>query len=414
VDRQIVYPGSIPLDTDLLSLQRNTMVALGYLIQATLGASPVVDDLACTPTSPASLTVQIGPGSIIASGTIDPFPFGSLPADTSDPLLKMGVNTGPVSFTLTAPVVSGQSIAYLIEASLLEADASPVVLPYYNAANPLQPFSSQSNSGAAQNTQRVQRVQLQVKPGAPANAGTQAVPPVDSGWVGLYFVIVSYGQTQLTAASIAQIPNAPFVPFKLPSLAPGFSRQVVLTASATWTAPNNVNLIKVAICGAGGGGGSGSTGYGGAGGGAGGYAKSILSTYPGQAFFAYVGQGGTGGTTAGTPAGAGGTTNFGGLFSASGGAGGANAAAYSGGGAPGAGTGGSLNVLGGYGSDGNSGSLILAGNGGASFFGGGGRAAASGSSVQQQGQALGSGAGGAYGGPSNGGTGAGGVTIIEF
>ncbi len=414
MDRQIVYPGSIPLDTDLLSLQRNTMVALGYLIQATLGASPVVDDLACTPTSPASLTVQIGPGSIIASGTIDPFPFGSLPADTSDPLLKMGVNTGPVSFTLTAPVVSGQSIAYLIEASLLEADASPVVLPYYNAANPLQPFSSQSNSGAAQNTQRVQRVQLQVKPGAPANAGTQAVPPVDSGWVGLYFVIVSYGQTQLTAASIAQIPNAPFVPFKLPSLAPGFSRQVVLTASATWTAPNNVNLIKVAICGAGGGGGSGSTGYGGAGGGAGGYAKSILSTYPGQAFFAYVGQGGTGGTTAGTPAGAGGTTNFGGLFSASGGAGGANAAAYSGGGAPGAGTGGSLNVLGGYGSDGNSGSLILAGNGGASFFGGGGRAAASGSSVQQQGQALGSGAGGAYGGPSNGGTGAGGVTIIEF
>jgi len=414
VDRQIVYPGSIPLDTDLLSLQRNTMVALGYLIQATLGASPVVDDLACTPTSPASLTVQIGPGSIIASGTIDPFPFGSLPADTSDPLLKMGVNTGPVSFTLTAPVVSGQSIAYLIEASLLEADASPVVLPYYNAANPLQPFSSQSNSGAAQNTQRVQRVQLQVKPGAPANARTQAVPPVDSGWVGLYFVIVSYGQTQLTAASIAQIPNAPFVPFKLPSLAPGFSRQVVLTASATWTAPNNVNLIKVAICGAGGGGGSGSTGYGGAGGGAGGYAKSILSTYPGQAFFAYVGQGGTGGTTAGTPAGAGGTTNFGGLFSASGGAGGANAATYSGGGAPGAGTGGSLNVLGGYGSDGNSGSLILAGNGGASFFGGGGRAAASGSSVQQQGQALGSGAGGAYGGPSNGGTGAGGVTIIEF
>ena len=28
------------------------MVALGYLIQATLGASPVVDGLACTPTSP--------------------------------------------------------------------------------------------------------------------------------------------------------------------------------------------------------------------------------------------------------------------------------------------------------------------------------------------------------------------------
>lgn len=414
MDRQIVYPGSIPLDTDLLSLQRNTMVALGYLIQATLGASPVVDGLACTPTSPASLTVQIGPGSIIAPGTIDPFPFGSLPADTSDPLLKMGVNTGPVSFTLTAPAVSGQSIAYLIQASLLEADASPIVLPYYNAANPLQPFSGQSNSGAAQNTQRVQRVQLQVKPGAPANAGTQATPRVDQGWVGLYVVTVPYGQTQLTAAAIAQMPNAPFIPFKLPALAPGFSRQVVLTASSTWTAPNNVSLIKVALCGAGGGGGSGSTGYGGAGGGAGGYAASILSIYPGQAFYAYIGQGGTGGTAAGTPAGAGGTSNFGGLFSASGGAGGTSAAAYSGGGAPGAGTGGSLNVLGGYGSDGNSGNLVLAGNGGASYFGGGGRAAANGNTLQQQGQAFGSGGGGAYGGAGNGGAGAGGITIIEF
>ena len=33
MDRNIVYPGSIPLDTDLLTVNRNTMIALGYLAQ---------------------------------------------------------------------------------------------------------------------------------------------------------------------------------------------------------------------------------------------------------------------------------------------------------------------------------------------------------------------------------------------
>ena len=64
MDRNIVYPGSIPLDTDLLNINRNNMVALGYLAQAVLGTSIVVDGLACAPTTPASLTVVVGPGSI--------------------------------------------------------------------------------------------------------------------------------------------------------------------------------------------------------------------------------------------------------------------------------------------------------------------------------------------------------------
>ena len=141
MDRQIVYPGSIPLDTDLLSIQRNIMVALGYLTQATLGSSPVVDGLGCAPTNPASLTISVGPGSVALASVIDGSPFGSLAADTIDPLIKMGVNAAPTSFTLTAPVTSGQSTNYLIQANLLENDSTPVVLPFYNAANPAQPFS---------------------------------------------------------------------------------------------------------------------------------------------------------------------------------------------------------------------------------------------------------------------------------
>ena len=414
MDRQIVFPGSIPLDTDILSIERNTMIALGYLAQATLGGPSLADGLACTPTVPASLTISVGPGSITTSSTIDSTPFGSLPADTTDPLIKMGVNTTPTAFTLTAPTTSGQSINYLIQASLYESDATPVVLPYYNAANPAQPFSGPNNTGTAQNTQRLQRVELQLKPGAPANAGAQATPPIDAGWVGLYVVTVSYGQTQVTSANIVTLPTAPFIQFKLNTLAPGFSRAAIFHASGNFVVPNGVSLLKVRLCGGGGGGGAGANNQGGAGGGAGGYAEGIIAVTPGATIPVTVAPGGAGATTTGSAAGAGGTSNFGTALSATGGSGGGSAQTYAYGGAPGSGSGSSLVFPGGYGSDGNGGTLVFAGNGGASAFGGGGRAAAAGNYVQQNGTAPGSGGGGCYGSAGNGGAGANGIVIVEY
>ncbi len=414
MDRQIVFPGSIPLDTDILSIQRNAMVALGYLAQATLGGAPLVDGLVCSPTVPASLTVTVGPGSITVPATIDPLAFGSLAADSADPLIKMGINTTPTSFTLTAPPTSGQTINYIIQANLLEADADPVVLPYYNAANPAQPFSGPNNSGAAQNTQRLQRVQLQLKPGAPANAGSQVTPPIDDGWVGLYVLTVNFGQTQVTSTSIATLPAAPFVQFKLNSLTPGFSRMSTFYNSTAFVVPNGVSLVKVRLCGGGGGGGAGAANLGGAGGGAGGYAEAVVPVTPGESITITVGGGGASATTTGTGSGSGGTSSFGTHLSATGGAGGTSAAPFASGGNPGTGSGGSLVLTGGYGSDGNGGEVMFAGNGGASAFGGGGRAASSGGFAQQNGSAPGSGGGGCYGINGNGGTGAPGIVIVEY
>lgn len=136
MDRNIVYPGGIPLDTDMLSVNRNVMIALGYLAQAVLGGSTVVDGLGCSSTAPASMSVTVGPGSITQMLVVDALSYGSLPADSSDPLVKMGINVGVTTFTLVAPTTSGQAVNYLIEASLEESDADPIVLPYYNAANP--------------------------------------------------------------------------------------------------------------------------------------------------------------------------------------------------------------------------------------------------------------------------------------
>lgn len=218
MDRSIVYPGAIPLDTDILNAQQRAMVAVGGVLRAAFGEDTLLDGMACVPTIPASMSVTVDPGSIISVQALEPTQYGSLSADSSDSLVKMGINVSGTSFTLTAPTTPGQSINYLIEGTFLEADSSPTVLPYYNSANPSQPFSGPGNTGVPQNTVRTQRASLELKAGAPANTGTQTTPAVDVGYVGMWVITVNYGQVSITASSIKQYAGAPFIIHKLSSL----------------------------------------------------------------------------------------------------------------------------------------------------------------------------------------------------
>ena len=321
MDRIIVYPGSIPLDTDLLSTNLNAMIGLGYLAQAVFGTNTIADGLVCGPTSPPSLTVTVGPGSLTQLTTIDTLDYGSLPANSTDPLLKIGVNVASTTFSLVAPTTTGQSTNYIIEGSFLESDVDPLVLPYYNAANPAQPYSGPTNSGVAQNTMRIQRVQLQLKSGAPAPTGQQQAPPVDSGWVGLYGVTVSYGQTEVLASSISVLPAAPFLTWKLPQLRPGFASGVqTFTTSGSFTIPSGVTQVEVELWGGGSGSFASIGGQPSGGGAGGGYArKRVTNLSPGQVVAVTVGSGGNGGTTSGVAATGGGTSSFSSYVSATGG-----------------------------------------------------------------------------------------------
>ena len=418
MDRNIVYPGAIPLDSDLLSINRNTMIALGYLAQLVLGNSTVADGLACTPTVPASLTVTVGPGSITQLSVVDASAYGSLPADTTDQLVKIGVNLTASSFTVAPPTTSGQSVNFLIQAALLEVDATPVVLPYYNAANPSQPYSGPTNSGAAQNTLRTQRVQLQLKAGAPATAGTQITPPIDNGWVGLYVVTVSYGQTAITATSIAALPAAPFVSWKLPMLRPGFASGVQsYAASGSFVVPAGVTQIEAEVWGAGSGSFASSATSPSGGGAGGGYArKRITGLTPGQSVPITVGAGGSAGTTTVSP-GPGGTTSVGSYVSATGG--GLNpiatiASPGLGASAPGSGVGGDINASGGTGGNavGNNGGV-----GAGCAMGGGTTSVASSYAVTGQspgGGASGAGTTGTGNTPQAGASGASGLVLVRW
>jgi hypothetical protein len=117
MDRQIVYSGAIPLDTDLLNTNKNLMIALGFALQAILGGSTVVDGLACTPTGPASQQVLVAQGSIYSVENVDGTAYGSLGSDTSHQILKQGITAlGNTAFTCAAPSTSGQPYLHLVSA----------------------------------------------------------------------------------------------------------------------------------------------------------------------------------------------------------------------------------------------------------------------------------------------------------
>jgi hypothetical protein len=414
MDRVIVYPGGIPLDTDLLNTNRNTMVALHALIAATLGTTTAADGLAVVPTNPASMNVVVSQGSLTTYTALDSVAYGSLPADTTDSIVKMGVLLQPATLPLTAPTTAGTSIAYLVEAAFSESDQDPVVLPYYNAANPAQPYLGPNNTGAAQNTLRAQSVAIQVKAGAAAPTGSQVVPPADPGWTPLAAIQVNAGVSAITAAMIFQAPATRFVPFKLPDLRPGFSQPSVFVASGSFVVPPWVTRARVTVIGGGGAGGTHASLPGG-GGGAGGVAIKWLSgLVPNTVIPVTVGQGGAGSGTPGNGA-PGQSSSFGSYVSATGGqgGGGGSGSATPIGGQGGSGVGGDVNFSGSWGND----AVPPSGLGGS----GGGPGAGKGGTgvIGQNAPTFGVGGGGGGGGASGGvglagGSGGGGLVYVEY
>ncbi len=410
MDRIIVYPGAIPLATDLLNTNRNTMIALHALIAATLGTSAAVDGLAIGPTTPPSMNIVVSPGSITQFGPLDSSAYGSIAADVSDTIVKMGVLLGQVTLGIAAPPTPGTTIAYLLEASFTENDQNPVVLPYYNAANPAQPYLGPNNTLQAQATLRQQTVTLNLKAGAAAPSGTQTLPPLDPGWVSLGAIEVSAGATEIDASAIFPQANTRFVPWKLPDLRPGFASAQSFTASGSFVVPNSVTRLKVTVIGGGGAGGTHATLPGG-GGGAGGQAQLWLSGLTGGTPISVtVGAGGQPSSGNGN-GGNGQPSSFGGYVSATGGVGGGGGSgtATPAGGTGGTGVGGTVNLAGSFGGD----AVPPSGRGG----NGGGPGAGRGSTnnIGESAPANSAGGGGGGGGPGfAGGGGGGGLVLVEY
>ncbi|HWT68073.1 MAG TPA: pyocin knob domain-containing protein [Pseudomonas sp.] len=212
MDRQIVYPGQILPETSLLQMAKDSMIGLAKLSAAVLGTSTMANGFAVTPTGPASLQVVCAPGEIYSLTSIDALAFSTLPADTTHSIMKQGILLDGVTLSCPAPGTTGQSINYLVQVTYQDSDSTPVLLPYYNSANPALPFSGMGNNGLTQNTNRKGIAVVNVKAGASAATGSQVTPAPDAGYVGLYVVTVAFGQSTITAGSIAKYSGAPLLP----------------------------------------------------------------------------------------------------------------------------------------------------------------------------------------------------------
>lgn len=214
MDRMIVWPGAIPLETDILNAQRNTMVGLGFLIQDLLGTSTVVAGLACTPGT--GLNISIAPGRIYSVEDLDAAAYSTLPADTTHQIMKQGILLNAATLAVPAPTTSGDSINYLIEAAYEDSDTGDVISDYFDASNPTQPYTGPNNTGQAQPTVRQGLISLIAKAGAQAATGSQTTPAPDSGYVGIAVVTVAFGASSISSGNItAPSGGAPSIGIKL-------------------------------------------------------------------------------------------------------------------------------------------------------------------------------------------------------
>jgi hypothetical protein len=246
MDRQTVYSGAIPLETDLLNAQINVLKGLGSLAQTIFGSSTLVDGLACTPGT--GLTVSVAPGSIYTVSAIDSTAYSSLAAN-SNLTMQQGVISTATTLSCPAPTTAGQSINYLVEVQFQQVDNNPVLLPFYNSANPTVPWSGPGNAGTTSNTTRAATVGIQIKAGTAATTGTQTTPTVDSGWTALYVVTVVNGAASIVTGNITTVTGAPFLSLRLTQC--GLNYNFIYNTSGTLNPPQTgpFNLFNTASSG---------------------------------------------------------------------------------------------------------------------------------------------------------------------
>jgi hypothetical protein len=210
MDRPLIYPGAIPLETDLLNTSKSAYIGLSKLAAAMFGTGTFVNGLVCSQSAVPNMAVSVGAGEIYSLQNIDGTAYSSLAADTTHQILKQGVLLDAVALNCPAPLTAGQSINYLVQAAFSEVDAASAVLPYYNASNPSVAWSGAGNSGVAQATNRSNTVSVSVVAGTAATTGSQVTPTPSGSAVGLWVVTVAFGAASITNANISQYASAPF------------------------------------------------------------------------------------------------------------------------------------------------------------------------------------------------------------
>jgi hypothetical protein len=225
VDRPILYSEEQGRTFDILWGLRDALIALCQLEQdlsGTIGAQ--LAGFGATPTSPATLTINLAAGSIYQQSAVDSTSYGALASDTQIIQQQGLAATQQVALT-TSGLAGGQSRWALVQAQFAQVDqvatGDPTggLLLYYNSTNPSQPFQGPNNDGQIQPTVRLGTVAIQVLYGSVATTGSEVPPTPTTGWVPMYLVDLTFGQTQITSGQI--LVAGPSVGSNVPSNYPG-------------------------------------------------------------------------------------------------------------------------------------------------------------------------------------------------
>lgn len=207
MNRTIFWDQNQSRTFDYVEGDHDVLYALAYAMQDLLGStSTVVSGFAATAASPATLSFTLAAGRIYQLAEADATAIGAIPQDTTQ-IFQQGA-TASQTITLTPPGTAGQSQWNLVEAQFSQVDSirpndpNGGLLYFYNSANPSQPFQGPNNDGQTTNTLRSGVVVVQVVQGSPAATGSEVPPNPTSGWVPLYLVDLSNGQTQITQGEI--------------------------------------------------------------------------------------------------------------------------------------------------------------------------------------------------------------------
>lgn len=208
MSRIIYYANSLVTSKQLSQSQIFATEELGMFMQAIIGTSIGAYGLPCTPST--GLSVDIGSGAIFSQAPIDVTSIGSFPAN-SNTVVKIATHFSPANITLDSPTTMGHSVNYLIEGNFLEKDVDPEVIEYFNPSNPHEPIFGIGADHRPQYTIRRTSVSLNAVVGVPAVTGTQLIPEPTSGWVPLWVVTISAGQSSINQSNISMAPNANFI-----------------------------------------------------------------------------------------------------------------------------------------------------------------------------------------------------------
>lgn len=228
-NRPTIYDEEQGRTFDILWGWRDAMIALGQMEQDITGnTTGHMAGFAGSPTGPATLTINLAAGRIYQQSAVDTTAWGALASD-SDIIQQQGAAAAQQVTLSTAALSAGQSQWALIECQFAQVDevapGDPTggLLFYFNSANPSQPFQGPGNSGQIQNTTRLGSVSIRVVLGAPATTGSEVPPQPDTGWLPMYLIDLTFGQTQITSGQIliagpsaglnvpSNYPGAPFV-----------------------------------------------------------------------------------------------------------------------------------------------------------------------------------------------------------